>query len=92
MVIPASYEIYRQAMKEGLFDIFLDAGAAISTPSCGPCLGGHLGIRPRGRTLHIDKQQELRRQDGIAKKRGSHAGLIVAAASAVRSHICHQKK
>jgi 3-isopropylmalate/(R)-2-methylmalate dehydratase large subunit len=48
IVIPGTQEIYRQAMHEGLFDIFLDAGAAISTPTCGPCLGGHMGILAKG--------------------------------------------
>ena len=44
IVIPATPDIYRMAMKEGLFDIFLDANATISAPTCGPCLGGHMGI------------------------------------------------
>jgi 3-isopropylmalate/(R)-2-methylmalate dehydratase large subunit len=48
IIIPATQEIYRQAMHEGLFDIFLDANAAVSTPTCGPCLGGHMGILAAG--------------------------------------------
>ncbi|MGE5597750.1 MAG: 3-isopropylmalate dehydratase large subunit, partial [Bacteroidota bacterium] len=48
IVIPGTPEIYRQAMREGLFEIFLDAGAVISTPTCGPCLGGHMGILAEG--------------------------------------------
>jgi len=48
IVIPATRNIYRQAMKEGLFDIFLDAGCVVSTPTCGPCLGGHMGILAEG--------------------------------------------
>ena len=48
IVIPGTQEIWRQAMHEGLFDIFLDAGAAVSTPTCGPCLGGHMGILAKG--------------------------------------------
>lgn len=44
IIIPATQEIYRQAMREGLFEIFLDANAVISTPTCGPCLGGHMGV------------------------------------------------
>jgi len=48
IVIPATQDIYRDAMHEGLFDIFLDAGAAISTPTCGPCLGGHMGVLAKG--------------------------------------------
>ncbi|MFN2127321.1 MAG: 3-isopropylmalate dehydratase large subunit, partial [Anaerolineales bacterium] len=48
IIIPATPVIYRQAMKEGLFDIFLDAGAVISPPTCGPCLGGHMGVLAKG--------------------------------------------
>ncbi len=48
IIIPATQQIYREAMHEGLFDIFLDANAAVSTPTCGPCLGGHMGIWRQG--------------------------------------------
>jgi 3-isopropylmalate/(R)-2-methylmalate dehydratase large subunit len=48
LVIPATQDIYGRALREGLFDIFLDAGAVISTPTCGPCLGGHMGILAKG--------------------------------------------
>ena len=44
IIIPATQKIYKQCIKEGLVDIFLDAGAVVSTPTCGPCLGGHMGI------------------------------------------------
>ncbi len=48
IVIPATQKIYKEAMKEGLFDIFIDAEAFVSTPTCGPCLGGHMGILAKG--------------------------------------------
>ena len=48
IVIPATPAVYRQAMQEGLFDIFLDAGGVISLPTCGPCLGGYMGILANG--------------------------------------------
>ena len=48
VIIPGTQEIYKQAMKEGLFEIFVDADAAVSTPTCGPCLGGHMGILAKG--------------------------------------------
>ena len=44
IVIPATQEIYLQALKEGLIETFIRAGAIVSTPTCGPCLGGHMGI------------------------------------------------
>ena len=43
-MIPATQEVYLQALKEGLLEIFIRAGAIVSTPTCGPCLGGHMGI------------------------------------------------
>jgi 3-isopropylmalate/(R)-2-methylmalate dehydratase large subunit len=48
IIIPATQKIWKQAMNEGLFDIFVDAGAVVSTPTCGPCLGGHMGVLARG--------------------------------------------
>ena len=44
IIIPATQEVYLQAMKEGLLEVFIRAGAIVSTPTCGPCLGGHMGI------------------------------------------------
>lgn len=92
MVIPASYEIYRQAMKEGLFDIFLDAGAAISTPSCGPCLGGHLGILAADERCISTSNRNFVGRMGSPKSEVVLAGPMVAAASAVAGHICHPKE
>ena len=48
IIIPATNTIWKQAMHEGLFDVFIDAGAVVSTPTCGPCLGGHMGILAAG--------------------------------------------
>jgi 3-isopropylmalate/(R)-2-methylmalate dehydratase large subunit len=48
IVIPATQKIYADAMEEGLLKIFMDAGCAVSTPTCGPCLGGHMGILAKG--------------------------------------------
>jgi len=44
IIFPATQNIYLQAIREGLIDIFISAGAAVSTPTCGPCLGGHMGV------------------------------------------------
>ena len=51
IIIPATPEVYRAAMREGLFDIFLDAKAVVSPPTCGPCLGGYMGILAKGERL-----------------------------------------
>ena len=48
MVIPATQKIYKQCIHEGLMDIFVDAGCAVNTPSCGPCMGGHMGVMAAG--------------------------------------------
>lgn len=47
IVIPATQKVYLQCIKEGLTEIFVEAGAVVSTPTCGPCLGGHMGILAR---------------------------------------------
>lgn len=88
MVIPASYEVYRAAMKEGLFDIFLDAGAAICTPSCGPCLGGHLGILAAGERCLSTSNRNFVGRMGSPKSEVILAGPLVAAATAVAGCIC----
>ena len=48
MVVPATQEVYKECIKEGLVDIFIDAGCAFNTPSCGPCMGGHMGVMAPG--------------------------------------------
>ena len=48
MVVPATQKIYKQCIREGLLEIFVDAGCAVNTPSCGPCMGGHMGVMARG--------------------------------------------
>jgi 3-isopropylmalate/(R)-2-methylmalate dehydratase large subunit len=92
MIIPASYEVYRAAMKEGLFDIFLDAGASISTPSCGPCLGGHLGILAAGERCISTSNRNFVGRMGSPKSEVVLAGPMVAAASAVAGHICDPRE
>lgn len=87
IVIPGTQDIYRQAMKEGLFDIFLDAGAVISTPTCGPCLGGYMGILAEGeRCISTTNRNFVGRMGHI----GSEVYLsnpAVAAASAILGRI-----
>lgn len=48
IVIPATQEVYLQCIREGLTEVFIEAGAAVSTPTCGPCLGGHMGVLAAG--------------------------------------------
>ena len=92
IIIPATEEIYRQAMHEGLFDIFLEAGAAISTPTCGPCFGGHMGILAEG---EVAVSTTNRNFIGRMGHKGSFvylANSYVAAASAVAGKIIHPEE
>ena len=64
LVIPASQEVYRQALNEGLMEIFTDAGAIVCGSACGPCLGGHIGLLAAGETCVSTSESQLYRQNG----------------------------
>jgi 3-isopropylmalate/(R)-2-methylmalate dehydratase large subunit len=87
IIIPATQEIYRQAMKEGLFEIFLDAKAAISTPTCGPCLGGYMGILAKGERAVATTNRNFVGRMGHTESEVFLANPAVAAASAILGRI-----
>ncbi|MBE5039027.1 3-isopropylmalate dehydratase large subunit [Ructibacterium gallinarum] len=87
IIIPATQKIYRQAMKEGLFDIFMDAGCVISTPTCGPCLGGHMGILAKGERAIATTNRNFVGRMGHPESEVYLSGPAVAAASAVKGYI-----
>ncbi len=87
IIIPATQGIYRQAMKEGLFEIFLDANAVISTPTCGPCLGGYMGILAKGERAVTTTNRNFVGRMGHPESEVYLAGPAVAAASAVLGRI-----
>ncbi|NOY86822.1 MAG: 3-isopropylmalate dehydratase large subunit [Deltaproteobacteria bacterium] len=87
IIIPATPTIYRQAMDEGLFGVFLDAGAVISTPTCGPCLGGHMGVLAEGERAVATTNRNFVGRMGHPKSEVYLAGPAVAAASAVTGTI-----
>jgi 3-isopropylmalate/(R)-2-methylmalate dehydratase large subunit len=87
IIIPATQDIYRQAMHEGLFDIFLDANAAVSTPTCGPCLGGHMGILAAGERALATTNRNFVGRMGDPTSEVYLASPAVAAATAVAGHI-----
>ena len=70
IVIPATQDVYLQALKEGLIETFITAGAVVSTPTCGPCLGGHMGVLLCGRARHFHHQPELCGPNGSCEERG----------------------
>lgn len=87
IIFPGTQEIYRQAMHEGLFDVFLDAGAAISTPTCGPCLGGHSGILAEGERCIATTNRNFVGRMGHPGSEVYLSNPAVAAASAVLGRI-----
>lgn len=87
LVIPATQAIYRQAMEEGLFAIFLEAEVAISTPTCGPCLGGHMGILAPGERAVATTNRNFVGRMGHPKSEVYLSSPAVAAASAVLGRI-----
>lgn len=87
LVFPGTQAIYKQAMHEGLFDIFIDAGVAVSTPTCGPCLGGHMGILAEGERAISTTNRNFVGRMGSTKSEVYLASPAVAAASAVKGYI-----
>lgn len=87
IVIPATPTIYRTALKEGLFEIFLDAGAVISPPTCGPCLGGYMGILAKGERAVATTNRNFVGRMGHPESEVYLANPAVAAASAVLGKI-----
>jgi 3-isopropylmalate/(R)-2-methylmalate dehydratase large subunit len=92
LVIPATQWIYRQAMAEGLLDIFIEAEAAISTPTCGPCLGGHMGILAGGERALATTNRNFTGRMGHRDSEVYLCGPAVAAASAVAGEIVHPEE
>lgn len=92
IVIPGTQAIYLQAMKEGLLEIFVEAGGAVSTPTCGPCLGGHMGILARGERAVATTNRNFVGRMGHPESEVYLAGPAVAAASAVMGRIAHPEE
>ena len=92
IVIPATQQIYLDCIKEGLTEIFIEAGAIVSTPTCGPCLGGHMGILAKGeRAVSTSKRNFVGRM-GHTESEIYLASPAVAAASAVAGYIADPAK
>lgn len=87
IIIPATQEIYKEAMKLGYIDTFIDAGAAVSTPTCGPCLGGYMGILAAGERAVSTTNRNFRGRMGHVDSEVYLASPYTAAASAVTGYI-----
>jgi 3-isopropylmalate/(R)-2-methylmalate dehydratase large subunit len=83
IVLPATPRIWRQALKEGLLETFMDAGAVVGPPTCGPCLGGHMGILARGERTVATTNRNFKGRMGSLESEVYLSGPAVAAASAV---------
>ena len=87
LVIPASQEVYRQAMKEGLLEIFTDAGAIVCGSACGPCLGGHIGLLAAGETCISSSNRNFIGRMGSTQANVYLASPATVAASAVTGKL-----
>ncbi len=92
LIFPATQKIWKQAMNEGLFDIFVDSGCAVSTPTCGPCLGGHMGILAEGERAVSTTNRNFVGRMGHVKSEVYLASPAVAAASAIKGYIADPAK
>ncbi len=87
IVIPATPSIYLEALKKGLLQVFSEAGAVISPPTCGPCLGGHMGVLGEGEVAVSTTNRNFVGRMGHLKSKVYLAGPAVAAASAIKGRI-----
>jgi 3-isopropylmalate/(R)-2-methylmalate dehydratase large subunit len=87
LVIPASREVYRNALDEGLMNIFVDAGALVCNPCCGPCLGGHVGLLGPGEVSLSTSNRNFKGRQGSPEAEVYLSSAAVAAASAIKGEI-----
>ncbi|HCN18751.1 MAG: 3-isopropylmalate dehydratase large subunit [Planctomycetes bacterium RIFCSPHIGHO2_02_FULL_50_42] len=92
LIFPATQETYLQAVREGLMDVFIGAGAAVSTPTCGPCLGGHSGVLAEGERCLSTTNRNFPGRMGHPKSEVYLSSPAVAAASAVTGRITHPEE
>jgi len=87
IVIPGTQQVYLEALKEGLIETFIKAGAAVSTPTCGPCLGGYMGVLAAGERCLSTTNRNFVGRMGSPQSEVYLANPAVAAASAVLGKI-----
>ena len=92
MVVPATQEVYKECIKEGLVDIFIDAGCAFNTPSCGPCMGGHMGVMAPDEKCVSTTNRNFVGRMGDVESLIYLASPEVAAASAIAGYIANPEK
>ena len=87
IILPGTQAVKLQMLKEGLMKIFIEAGAVVSTPTCGPCLGGHMGILAEGERSIATTNRNFVGRMGHPQSEVYLSGVAVAAASAIAGHI-----
>ncbi len=92
IVIPATPRIYQEALRKGWIDIFLSAGGVVSPPTCGPCLGGHMGVLAKGEKCVATTNRNFRGRMGHPESEVYLASPVVAAASAIKGRIAHPEE
>jgi len=92
IVLPATQKIFLQAIDEGLIDIFVKSGATVTTPTCGPCLGGHMGILAEGEVSLATTNRNFVGRMGHPKSFVYLSNPAVAAASAIKGYIAHPEE
>ena len=92
IVIPATMQVYREAMRLGYTEQFMDAGCIVSTPTCGPCLGGYMGILAAGERCVSTTNRNFIGRMGHVDSEVYLASPATAAASGIAGHICHPEE
>ena len=87
IIIPATQKVYLQALKEGFLEAFVEAGCVVSTPTCGPCLGGHMGILAKGERAVSTTNRNFVGRMGHVESEVYLASTAIAAASAITGKI-----
>lgn len=92
IVIPATQQVYQDMIKEGITEIFIQAGAVVSTPTCGPCLGGYMGILAKGERAVATTNRNFVGRMGHPESEVFLSNPAVAAASAIKGEITHPQE
>ncbi len=92
IIIPATQKIYYEALREGLIEIFINSGCVISPPTCGPCLGGHMGVLAKGEVAIATTNRNFIGRMGHPESYVYLSNPEVTAASAIKGKICHPEE